>query len=163
MDNAKFQYAGLQWIREMELLDNKQLINILKMNVLLVSPRIKEIELLISRDNKQMLVYLELSWLGKKFFKKSIFEETEDVLSQLLPSFKFRVIDDPKLFNMALEKVKQVLTGRTPNAERTSDTNTDVKSVSSSKSNDLATTEPEVTSESSGTDVSSNQEKPSKD
>lgn len=160
MDNAKYQYAGLQWIREMELLDNKQLINILKMNILLVSNRVKEVELLISSENKQMLVYLDLSWLGRKFFRKSIFADTEDVLTQLLPSFKFRVIDDPKLFATALERVKAALTRRPTNAERNTAPVTDTKSVDTGAPN--PSTEPK-TDESTGSDLQPNSEKPSKD
>lgn len=131
MDKLKFQFAGINWIREMEILSNPQLINQLKMNILNVSKRINDIELLIAEENRQMLVYVQLSWLGRKFFKRQIFEETEEVLSQILPSFKFRVTDDPKLFALALEKVKEALTRRPKNEVRNLDPATDSKSVPS--------------------------------
>lgn len=113
MDESKFQfqYAGLQWLKEMEIVDHPQFVNHLKLNILMVSKRIKEVELLVSRENKQILVYVDLTWLGRKFFKKTIFLETEDILAQLLPSFRFRVIDNPQLFNLAVEKIKKALSG----------------------------------------------------
>lgn len=111
MERTKYQQSALTWIMEMELLNHPQLINQIKMNVLMVSRRIKEVELLIYRENKTMLVLLELSWLGKKFFKRRIFAEVEEILSQMLPSFRFRVTDDPKIMDMAVARVKHALTG----------------------------------------------------
>jgi len=111
MDKSKFQYEGIKWIMEMELLNHPQAINTIKFNILMVSKRIKEVELLIYRENKSMLVLLELSWFGRKFRKKQIFTEVHEVLSQLLPSFRFRVIDDPKIMQMAIERVQKALTG----------------------------------------------------
>jgi hypothetical protein len=111
MDNFKFQYEGLKWLFEHQLLDNPQLINQLKMNILMVSPSVKDTELLIARDQKQMLVYVDLTWFGRTFRKTMIRQETEDILSQMLPSFKIRVVNDRKIFSMALEKVKSALTG----------------------------------------------------
>jgi hypothetical protein len=111
MDGQKLQHAGLKWLQELELVNDPQLINQLKMNVLLCSSRIKEVEFLIYRENKSILVLLELTWFGRKFFKRSIFAEVEDVISQMLPTFKFRVIDDPRILAMAVAKVKHALTG----------------------------------------------------
>jgi hypothetical protein len=111
MDGRKLQHAGLKWLQELELVNDPQLINQLKMNVLICSPRIKEVEFLIYRENKSILVLLELSWLGRKFFKRSIFAEVEDVISQMLPTFKFRVTDDPRILAMAVARVKHALTG----------------------------------------------------
>lgn len=111
MDKSKFQYEGIKWIMEMELLNHPQAINTIKFNVLMVSKRIQEVELLIYRENKSMLVLLELSWFGRKFRKKQIFTEVHEALSQLLPSFRFRVIDDPRIMQMAVERVQKALTG----------------------------------------------------
>lgn len=110
-DNTKYQYKGLKWLMEMELLNDPQAINTLKLNILMTSKRIKEVELLIYRENKTMLVLLDLTWIGRKFFKKTIFEEVEGALVQLLPSFRFRVTDDTKIMGMAIAKVKKALIG----------------------------------------------------
>jgi hypothetical protein len=110
MDRLKYQLEGIKWLAELELLNNPQLINNIKLNILVVSKQIKEVELLIYRENRTMLVLLELSWFGHRFFKRRIFEEVEDSLSQILPSFRFRVTDDPKIMELAVARVKQALT-----------------------------------------------------
>lgn len=111
MDRTKYQYEGMKWIVELELLNNPQVINTLKMNILMVSKRIKEVELLIYRENRSMLVLLDLTWIGRTFFLKQISMEVQDILTQLLPSFRFRVTQDPKIMEMAVNLVKQALTG----------------------------------------------------
>jgi hypothetical protein len=58
-----------------------------------------------------MLILLDLTWFGQKFFKKRIFSEVQDILTQLLPSFKFRITDNPEIMNLAIERVKKALTG----------------------------------------------------
>jgi hypothetical protein len=113
MDKRNYQYEGMKWLHEMELLNHPQVINTVRFNILMTSKRIKEVELLIYRENKSMLVLLELSWLGNKFFKRQIFEDVQDSLTQLLPSFRFRVTTDPKIMEMAVELVKKALTGGT--------------------------------------------------
>lgn len=111
MDRQKFQYEGIKWLFELELLNHPQAINHMKLNILMVSKRIKEVELLIYRENKSMLVLLDLTWVGRKFFKRKIFTDVHEVLHQLLPSFRFRVVDDPRIMELAVEKVKKALTG----------------------------------------------------
>lgn len=113
MERQKFQYEGMKWLMEMELLDDPQAINTIKLNILALSRNIKEVELLIYRDQKSMLVLLDLSWIGRKFFKKRIFGEVYDILQQLLPTFRFRVVDDPKIMELSIARVKQALTGGT--------------------------------------------------
>lgn len=110
-DKLKFQYSGLNWLLEHQLLDDPQIMNHLALNVLSISKSIINVEFLLSRDHRQLLIYLELSWLGRTFNKDKLFEETQLILSQMLPTFKLRVINDPKIFKMALDKVKKALTG----------------------------------------------------
>lgn len=108
-DKAKFQYAGLRFLYEMELIDDPQLINNMKLNVFAISPRIKEVEFLSSYHHKSMLIWLDLDWFGRKFFEKRILADVTDRVKQLLPNFRFRVVSDRKIFDMALERVKTVL------------------------------------------------------
>lgn len=111
MERTKYQYEGIKWLMEMELLNDPQAINTVKLNVMMASDRIKEVEILIHRENKSMLVLLELTWVGRKFLRKRIFGDVHDILSQLLPTFQFRVIDDPKIMQLSVERVKQALSG----------------------------------------------------
>jgi hypothetical protein len=111
MDNSKFQYEGMKWLMELELLNHPQAINTIKFNIMMTSNQIKEVELLIYRENKTMLVLLELTWFGQKFFKKRIFSEVQDILTQLLPSFQFRVTENPEIMKLAVERLKKALIG----------------------------------------------------
>jgi hypothetical protein len=130
MDKSKYQYEGMKWLFELELLNHPQVINTLRFNILMVSKSIKEVELLIYRENKSMLVLVDLSWFGRKFSKKRIFTEIHETLSQLLPSFKFRITDDPKIMEMAVERVKKALSGGTN--ENASNSNNSTSNDSSS-------------------------------
>lgn len=111
MDKNKYQFEGLKWLHELELLNNPQVINTLKFNILATSNRIKEVELLIYRENKTMLVLVELTWFGRKFYKRQIFTDVQEALSSLLPTFRFRVTDEPQIMEMAVARVKKALTG----------------------------------------------------
>lgn len=110
-NKSRFQYEALKWMYELEMLEHPQLINNLKMNVMIQSKSIKEVELLIYREKKSILVLIELSWFGRKFKRKSILSDVHEGLSQLLPTFRFRVTEDPKIMEMAVEQVKRALTG----------------------------------------------------
>jgi hypothetical protein len=111
MDKGKYQYEGLKWMFELELLSHPQVINQIRFNILVMSKQIKEVELLIYRENKSMLVLLELGWIGRTFQKRRIFTEVQEMLMQLLPSFRFRVTDDPVIMELAVARVKKALTG----------------------------------------------------
>jgi hypothetical protein len=95
----------------MELVRDPQLINNLKLNILTISKRISEVELLFNQDGRQLLVCLELSWLGKKFFKNRIVLDVETRIKTLLPNFRVRVVTEREILNLALEKVKGALSG----------------------------------------------------
>jgi hypothetical protein len=154
MDKQKYQYNGIKWLMELELLNSPQAINQLKMNILVVSKKIKEVELLIYRENKTMLVLLDLTWMGRKFSKGRIFAEVQDVLSQLLPSFRIRVIDDPKIMQLAVDLVNKALTGGKNENFNNNASNSSIESNSSDESVRDATVEV-----SSGSDVSSESSK----
>lgn len=106
-EKAKFQYSALRWLYELELVQDPQLINNLKMNIFSVSTLIKEVEFLSSYQHRQLLILLDLSWIGKKFFAKKIIPAVEDRVKTLLPKFAIRVITDKVLFESAIEKVKK--------------------------------------------------------
>lgn len=110
-DKGKFQFSGLRFLYDMELIDDPQLINNMKLNIFDVSGSIKEVDLLSSYHHKSMLIWLDVSWLGKKFLEKRIVAGVTDKVQQLLPNFRFRVTTDRKIFDLALERVKTVLKG----------------------------------------------------
>lgn len=108
---GKFQYAGLKFLYDTELVDDPQLINNMKLNIFDISGSIQEVDLLSSYHHKSMLVWLDLSWFGKKFLEKRIVAGVTDRVQQLLPNFRFRVTTDRKIFDLALVRVKTVLKG----------------------------------------------------
>lgn len=153
MDRTKFQYEGMKWLMELELLNDPQAINNIKLNIMITSNRIKEVELLIYRENRSMLVLLDLTWIGRKFFKQRIFAEVQDILTQMLPSFQFRVTDNPEIMKLAIERVKKALTG----GKYENDSNP--SNVSNSNANEQVVV-PETSAE-AGETVSGVQESPS--
>lgn len=110
-ERGKFQFAGLKFLYDMELVDDPQLINNLKMNIFDVSAHIRDVEFLSSYHHKSMLIYLDLNWFGRTFLQKRLSIDTLDRVKQLLPNFRFRVVTDRKIFDLALEKVRIALKG----------------------------------------------------
>lgn len=104
------QVNGLKWLYEMELVNDPQLINHLKLNVLARSKYIREVEILSSYSHKSMLVFVEMGKISKFFFKKRIEMEVLDLLRELLPNFRFRVIFERDILNLAIDQVKGAMT-----------------------------------------------------
>lgn len=110
-DKFKFQVSGLKWLYELELIHDPQIINNLKLNILSVSKYIREVELLSSYEQKSMLIYLDLKWLGRKFFRQTIEEAVTNRVHQLLPRFRLRVVSNYDIFKLALELVTRTQKG----------------------------------------------------
>lgn len=110
-EKGKFQYSALKFLYDLELVDDPQLINNMKLNVFSISASIRDVEMLSSYHQKSMLIFIDLTWLGKKFLKNQIEVGVLDRVQQLLPNFKFRVVSDRTIFDAALARVKKVLQG----------------------------------------------------
>lgn len=108
-ETGKFQFAAIKFLFDAELIDDPQLINQMKRTCFSVSPCVKDVEFLSSYAHRSMLIWLDLSWLGRKFLAKRIILEVQDRVQQLLPRFRFRVITDRKILDLALERVKKAL------------------------------------------------------
>lgn len=115
MDSAQVQASGVKWMFELELFQDaersKAMLNTLKMNILTQSSRIRDCEILIFKEKRQMLVLLDISWFSKRFLKKRIFPDVYEVLTQLLPTFKFRVTADPEVMKRAVLILENALKG----------------------------------------------------
>jgi hypothetical protein len=149
-ERQKYQHESLKWLFELDLLSQPQAINTIKLNILSVSERIKEVELLIYSEKKSMLVKLDLTWFGRKFRKKQIFSDVTEMLTQLLPSYKFRITDDQAIVDLAVAQVKRALTGGTN--ESTTNSSSDPSPKPSSASDTKAIAEPTETVPSDGPD-----------
>lgn len=111
LEKGKFQFAGLKFLYEMEIIDDPQLINNMKLNIFDISSTIRDVEFLSSYQHRSILIYIDVNWLGRKFLLKQIEAGILERVQQLLPNFKFRVTADRKILDLALEKVKNVLKG----------------------------------------------------
>lgn len=105
------QQQGLKWLAEYELLYDPQFINNLKLNILSVSKQIKEVEILSLHlyDKKDMLIWIDLTWLGG-FRAESLKEKTETVVLNLLPKFNLRVTANYEIMRLALLRVNKFFT-----------------------------------------------------
>ena len=120
---GKFQFAGLSWLYQMELIDDPQLINNLKLNIFDASPHVREVEFVSSHFHRSMLVWIELSWLGRfDFVRSRAVSSVEERIKQLLPNFRIRVVTDRSIFDLALDKVSKAM-------ERKKEEATDVKTT----------------------------------
>jgi len=106
-DKVKMQVGALKFLYEIELLDDPNLTNNLKLNILAVSKRIRETEILSLHrfERKEMLIYVDLSWWGRKFESERILSDVERVVTELLPNFKLRVTQDKKVLDAAVKNV----------------------------------------------------------
>lgn len=105
--------AGLKWLYEMEAVNSPVLLNNLYGNIFSF-PNVSDAEILIDKNNRKMLIWIQFNWLSRKIFKSRKKESTIGILDQLqelLPSFEFRIIEDKALFDLAVKRMKQYVLG----------------------------------------------------
>lgn len=108
-DASSFVAYSIKWLYDMEAVDNPVVIQDLYLRIYGEDPRIQDVDLLMDKYGKKMLIYIRLSLLGRMF--KSVERKSVigvlDRVQKVLPRFSFRVITDRKLFDLALERIKQ--------------------------------------------------------
>jgi hypothetical protein len=127
INNLKFNlFAISPHVKECEFLifrDRKEILVFLELSWFgreLLPEQLKVLvdELLAEKTNSKVLGWLKRSWVGskitseglsflKRYHEKEIKEKASERLTQLLPSFRHRVVVDKEIFNLALEKVKE--------------------------------------------------------
>lgn len=161
-EGEKFIPSALKWLYEMEALNSSALLNNLYANIYASSRHVKDVELLIDRNNKKMLIYMKFSWKAKLFLgvKKRTATLVLDNLQELLPSFEFRITEKRELFDLALENAKKVaLGGRDEESDESPDSGTD----DDSNGNDDGSSSEEQSSElQEASDILSDQEEQTK-
>lgn len=110
-EKGKFQFAGIKFLYDMELVDDPQLVNNMKLNVFSISASVRDVEFLSSYQHRSMLIWLDLNWFGRKFLSERIVAGVTERVQALLPQFRFRVTTDRKIFDLALARVKTALKG----------------------------------------------------
>lgn len=124
-DRQQYQIQGMQWLYEMEVLNHPQLVNNLKMNIMVVSDKIKEVELLISRPHKSIMIWIDvdLGWFRKEVKFNRIQADILDIMEQLLPSYRFRVVHDKAIMELAITRLEESLKGVEDEVSNTNDDN----------------------------------------
>lgn len=102
-DNSNSE--ALAWLLEMELVSNPYVLNSIILNMLVGIKGVKDTELVIDEKQKKILIYLELTWFSAKFNKIKIEQKVNEMIGQILPSFKKRIIFDRTILEKALKLV----------------------------------------------------------
>lgn len=105
MDND-YSKITLNWLYELEYVDSPALLNNLYENIFLTNKNIQDIEIVINKENRTILVFLKLTWYSKLVWRAEIHDRVISVLNKLLPEYRYRVTEDLKLLNLALEKAR---------------------------------------------------------
>jgi hypothetical protein len=90
------------WLLEMELIQTPTLLNATILNIFKSVNGLDDAQFVIDTHEKKILIYLELSWFAKKFFKKKVARNVQELLDSALPNFKKRIIFDKEILNKAL-------------------------------------------------------------
>ncbi len=105
MEN-EYSKITLNWLYELGYVDAPSVINNIYENIFLTNSNIQDVEIVINKENKTILVFLKLTWYSKLFWRAEIHNRVIAVLNKLLPDYKYRVTEDKKLLNLALEKAR---------------------------------------------------------
>lgn len=119
LERVKTQSAGIRWLYEMELLQNPQLIDNLKLNIFMQHKRITDVEILVDQNRRGILIYLKLTWWGSKFNESDISFSVQELISNLLPNFRKRVIFNRDIFQMALDQAQKLVRGNNEKSDTT--------------------------------------------
>jgi hypothetical protein len=113
-DPYKLNTAALKWLYELELVQSPTLVQNLYENIFLCHPGIKNCELLITNPahpNKGVLVYLEFTLWTKLFKKTEALFAVEQTIRALLPSYRFRLVEDYNILQMAKKLNQEISNG----------------------------------------------------
>lgn len=110
MEQYNVNKMALKWMYELEMLSDPTLQKNLKENILISDKNIKECELLIYQKQKSILVYLEIGFFSKLFKRHNkIAESVNLIVSELLPTFRKRIVFDRAILDLSLQKAKEAL------------------------------------------------------
>lgn len=85
-EKQKYQREAIQWLFDNEMVEDPQLINQLKLNIFRVSTTIRECEFLFFQPRRQLLIYLEMNWLGNLLSQKGLKQAIQSkLMRKVLP------------------------------------------------------------------------------
>ncbi len=97
---------ALSWLLEMELVNSPYVLNSLILNMFRTIKGIKDVEFVIDERQKKLLIYLKLSWFYQRFKSKQVQESVNDMVEQILPAFKRRVVFDRAILEKSIDIMK---------------------------------------------------------
>ena len=100
------QGNALGWLLEMEMVSNPMVLNSIIMNIMASIRGIKDLQLVVDSNKKQLLIFIELTKFGRWFFRRKIQEQLSDLLEQILPSFEKKVTFDRVFLERAIKIMK---------------------------------------------------------
>lgn len=118
-EKAGFVTGALNWMYENEIFETPVLNNLYG-NIYSISKQIRDVELLIDKNTRKMMVYIKLGILGR-LFENKIKKVIVSGILEVLPKFKVRVVTDKNLFNKALVIVKSNIGGTNEDSNSNND------------------------------------------
>jgi hypothetical protein len=97
---------ALSWLLEMEMVSSPYVLNSIILNIFAQVKAIKDAEFVIDENRKAILIYLKLGWFHQKFKSKEIEGQVTEMLDQILPTFRKRVVFDRTILEKALVIMK---------------------------------------------------------
>jgi len=98
--------AALSWMVEMELVTNPNVLNAMVLNIFRMVRGVKDAQFVIDTTDKKILIYLELTRWSAWFHKGKAESEVTELIDQVLPAFKKRVVFDKTILEKALQLLK---------------------------------------------------------
>lgn len=102
------QSNALKWLMEIEASSDPNFLNALLLNIFRVSKRIKDVQVVMDPQKKKILIWLELDWLGRKFFQRKTLEAVGALIIDALPTYSYRVILDKTILDKAVELTQRL-------------------------------------------------------
>lgn len=125
MSNEKlqFQYEGIKWLIDMEMVQDPKVITQLNVNVMGRLKQVRDIEYIIApQPRRQLLAWLDVSRYQNWRRGDSLCQDTERILKSILPRYEIRAVTDRKIFEMAMANLNEYLKGVPSQAQVASET-----------------------------------------
>lgn len=106
-EDTPIETNALAWLLELEKIDDPNLLNALILNVYRIFPQVTDVQLVIDKRNRRLLVWVELSFWGSLFKQKQTVRQITEIIKEKLPSFQIRTTTDINLLKQALEIIEK--------------------------------------------------------
>lgn len=94
---------ALSWLLEMELVSSPYVLNSIILNMMTALKGVRDVELVIDEKQKKILIYLELNWYHARFKAAQVEAQAGELIQQILPSFKRRIIFNREILEKSLK------------------------------------------------------------